>query len=450
MGVHSSQEIVPRCLTSRPRPPTSSRGSPQSAHLDVDRLVIDDEAAFRDAGIRDLAWTAAFSTDEATTAAAQWLVWEASQALGARSASIQGLYEARARGEVHGFTVPAINIRAQTFDMARTVYEAAEAADVGAVILELARSEQTYTFQRPIDYATAVLAGRDRRGLAASGLHPGRPLPVQRQEVRRRSGEDDRGDPARLPAGDRRRLSQHRHRLVHARRPVEAERRRGAARELRPRGGADRADPVARARTASRSASVARSARSGSQNSTVAELRAYLDGYRRELDARAPGAKGHLQGQRPDRHVARWRAAARRRRGRGQARLRGAPRARRGRPLLRAGRRRPARRVDAARRAVPPVPGGRDRRDPPRHRVPERALRAPGLPGRGSTRRSRRGASPTPRTSARPARPISSSSTRRARRRSGRSSASCGSSRRRTRSWPRSVARSRTCSPSSG
>ena len=30
----------------------------------------------------------------------------------------------------------------------------------------------------------------------------------------------------------------------------------------------------------------------GTQNSTVAELRAYLDGYRRELDARAPGATG--------------------------------------------------------------------------------------------------------------------------------------------------------------
>ena len=111
-----------------------------SAHIEGDRLAIDDESAFRGAGIRDLAWTAAFSTDEATTAAAHWVVWEASQVLGARSASIQALYDARARGEVHGFTVPAINLRSQTFDMARTVYEAASAADVGAVILELARS----------------------------------------------------------------------------------------------------------------------------------------------------------------------------------------------------------------------------------------------------------------------------------------------------------------------
>ena len=83
------------------------------------RLVIDDEAAFRSTTIRDLAWTAAFATDEATVEAARWLVWEASQELGARSASIQELYVARARGEVDGFTVPAINLRAQTFDMAR-------------------------------------------------------------------------------------------------------------------------------------------------------------------------------------------------------------------------------------------------------------------------------------------------------------------------------------------
>ena len=167
-----------------------------------------------------------------TTAAAQWLVWEASQALGARSASIQGLYEARARGEVSGFTVPAINLRAQTFDMARTVYETAAAADVGAVILELARSEQTYTFQRPIDYATSVLAGAIAAGWRGPGLHPGRPLPVQRQEVRRRPRGDDRGDPARLPPRGRRRLPQHRHRLLDARRPVAADTRRGAAREL--------------------------------------------------------------------------------------------------------------------------------------------------------------------------------------------------------------------------
>src|SRR6185437_8624804 len=54
-----------------------------AAHLDGGRLVIDDEKAFRDGASRDLAWTAVFAEDDATKAAAQWLVWEASQELGA-------------------------------------------------------------------------------------------------------------------------------------------------------------------------------------------------------------------------------------------------------------------------------------------------------------------------------------------------------------------------------
>ncbi|MCI0345083.1 MAG: aldolase, partial [Chloroflexi bacterium] len=130
-----------------------------AAHVEDDQLVIDDAARFRGEPVRDLAWTATFSQDQAAVDAARWIVWEASQALGARSASIHQLYMARAHDDVAAFTVPAINIRAQTFDMARIVYESAEADDVGAVILELARSEQTYTYQRPIDYATACLAG---------------------------------------------------------------------------------------------------------------------------------------------------------------------------------------------------------------------------------------------------------------------------------------------------
>jgi fructose/tagatose bisphosphate aldolase len=130
-----------------------------AAHLDRGLFVVDDAARFRGEPIRDLAWTATFSADEGAVEAARWIVWAASQALGARSASIHELYMARARGDVGGFTVPAINIRAQTFDMARIVFESAAADDVAAVIIELARSEQTYTYQRPIDYATACLAG---------------------------------------------------------------------------------------------------------------------------------------------------------------------------------------------------------------------------------------------------------------------------------------------------
>ena len=222
----------PRCPTSRPRPPTCWPPSPAAPTSTASGSSSTTRRPSATRGIRDLAWTAAFIDDEATTAAAQWLVWEASQALGARSASIQALYEARARGEVSGFTVPAINLRAQTFDMARTVYEAAAAADVGGGHPR-ARPERADLHVPAPDRLRDLGPGRrDRRRLAGAGLHPGRPLPVQRQEVRRRPRGDDRGDPARLPPGGRRRLPQHRHRFVDAGRPVEAERRRGAAREL--------------------------------------------------------------------------------------------------------------------------------------------------------------------------------------------------------------------------
>src|SRR3972149_6981612 len=101
-------------------------------HLEHDRVVIDDPARLRGEAIRDIAWTAAFGSDEGAVAAAQWLAWGGAQATGARSASIHELYLARARGEVAGFTVPAINIRAQTFDMARVAFETAAARAAGA------------------------------------------------------------------------------------------------------------------------------------------------------------------------------------------------------------------------------------------------------------------------------------------------------------------------------
>jgi fructose/tagatose bisphosphate aldolase len=129
------------------------------ASVDDGRVVIENEATFRSSSIRDLVWTASFSQDEETVEAARWIIWEASQELGSPSASIHELYMARAHGEYSGFTVPAINLRTQVFDMAAAACRAAMEVDSGTVIFELARSEQEYTFQRPGEYITSVLAG---------------------------------------------------------------------------------------------------------------------------------------------------------------------------------------------------------------------------------------------------------------------------------------------------
>jgi fructose/tagatose bisphosphate aldolase len=130
-----------------------------SAHVEDGRLVIDSEAHLRDDGIRAAVWSATFSDQPDVIDVARWLIWEASQQVGAPSASIHELYMARGRGEVHGFTVPACNLRTQVFDMAIAMCRAAEALDAGAMVFELARSEQEYTYQRPGEYITSVLAG---------------------------------------------------------------------------------------------------------------------------------------------------------------------------------------------------------------------------------------------------------------------------------------------------
>ena len=95
---------------------------------------------------------------------ARWLIWEIGQAVGVRPASINDLYMARGRGDVHGFTVPAMNIRGMAYETARAVFRAAIQRDAGAFILEIARSEIAYTDQRPAEYVAVMLAAALREG----------------------------------------------------------------------------------------------------------------------------------------------------------------------------------------------------------------------------------------------------------------------------------------------
>ena len=71
---------------------------------------------------------------------------------------------ARSRDEYSGWSEPAINLRTQVFDMAAAGCRAAQELGAGSPIWELARSEQAYTFQRPGEYITSVLAGAIHAG----------------------------------------------------------------------------------------------------------------------------------------------------------------------------------------------------------------------------------------------------------------------------------------------
>jgi fructose/tagatose bisphosphate aldolase len=132
--------------------------------LDGNDVRILDEAKLKTELIDDLIYTAVFSSDQATQEAARWLIRRAGVALGIISASIQSLYEAMGRGELKGFTVPAINIRGLTYEAAQAVFRAAIKGQVGPVIFEIARSEIDYTLQRPIEYICAVTAAAVKTG----------------------------------------------------------------------------------------------------------------------------------------------------------------------------------------------------------------------------------------------------------------------------------------------
>ncbi|MFO8070655.1 MAG: class II fructose-bisphosphate aldolase [Polyangia bacterium] len=124
---------------------------------------VTDADALRGEPIDRLVRSAVFGDDDVREAA-RWIIWSASQALGCGSASIQGLYDAMGRGEVSGFTVPAINLRGLTYDAARTVFSAAEKLGTGPVIFEIARSEVGYTEQRPAEYVSSVLGAALKEG----------------------------------------------------------------------------------------------------------------------------------------------------------------------------------------------------------------------------------------------------------------------------------------------
>jgi fructose-bisphosphate aldolase, class II len=127
------------------------------------RVAVSREAAVAAPAMDALVRAAVFGEAEERDYA-RWLIWEIGQAVEVRAASIHDLYMARGRGEVHGFTVPAINVRGMTYDTARAIFRTAIRMKAGAFILEIARSEIAYTDQRPSEYVAVILAAALREG----------------------------------------------------------------------------------------------------------------------------------------------------------------------------------------------------------------------------------------------------------------------------------------------
>ena len=260
------------------------------ASIEGGALRVTNEAAMASSQMDALARLAVFG-NESERHAARWAIWELGQAVGVRSWSIHELYLARGKGKCHGFTVPAINVRGRAYDTARAIFRTAIKLNAGAFILEIARSEIAYTEQRPAEYVAVMLAAALREGFRGPVFIQGDHFQVNAKKYA--------GDAAK-EVGDVKHLATE---AVHAgfynididtstlvdlsKSTLDEQQRLNYevgvditrhVRSLQPKGvdislGGEIGEV-------------------GTENSTVPELRAYMDGYNRTLAAQAPGMEG--------------------------------------------------------------------------------------------------------------------------------------------------------------
>jgi fructose/tagatose bisphosphate aldolase len=234
---------------------------------------------------------AAVFGDGVTREYARWLIWELGQAVGVRPASIHDLYLARGKGLVHGFTVPAMNVRGASYDTARSLFRTAIKKKVGAFILEIARSEIAYTDQRPAEYVAVMLAAALREGFRGPVFIQGDHFQVNAKKfavdpVTEVNGVKQLAREA-IAAGFYN-IDVDTSTLVDLSKPSLKEQQRAnyeqgvelalTVRELQPEGV-----------TISIGGEIGEV---GTENSTVEELVTYMDGFNETLARRAPGTEG--------------------------------------------------------------------------------------------------------------------------------------------------------------
>ena len=136
------------------------------ARLEGEVLVVKHEDKLKDKIIDDLVYTSVFTQDVALKNAARWSIRALAQALEIIPASIHELYMGVGREEIGGFTVPAVNLRGMTYDVAREVFKLVLSQEIGTFIFEIAKSEIGYTDQRPSEYTACLLGAAIKEGFS--------------------------------------------------------------------------------------------------------------------------------------------------------------------------------------------------------------------------------------------------------------------------------------------
>ena len=134
------------------------------ATQDNGNLVINNADKLRGDILDKLVLNAAINPSAEMKGLSRFIIKAAALELGIVNSSIQGLYEARGRGEIKGFTVPALNIRGLPYELCRAIFRTAIKTDAGAFIFELAKSEMNYTFQKPQELSAVILAAAIKEG----------------------------------------------------------------------------------------------------------------------------------------------------------------------------------------------------------------------------------------------------------------------------------------------
>ncbi|MAX16879.1 MAG: aldolase [Nitrospina sp.] len=134
------------------------------ATINNGELKIEDPDKLRGDVLDKLIQNAVLNPSAEIKGLSRFFIKSAALELGIVSSSIQGLYDARGRNELQGFTVPALNIRGLPYELCRAIFRTAIKTNAGAFIFELAKSEMSYTFQKPNELSTVILGAAIKEG----------------------------------------------------------------------------------------------------------------------------------------------------------------------------------------------------------------------------------------------------------------------------------------------
>ncbi|MCM8774497.1 MAG: class II fructose-bisphosphate aldolase [Candidatus Omnitrophica bacterium] len=132
------------------------------------KIEVIDKELFREKMVDNIVDTIILSNSIRMKKICHWLVYEVTPTFGLFLSSIQSLYEAKGKDVLPSFTVPAINLRVLTYDIAKAVFRSAKKINAGAFIFEIAKSEIGYTNQRPQEYVSCVLLAGIKEGYSGS------------------------------------------------------------------------------------------------------------------------------------------------------------------------------------------------------------------------------------------------------------------------------------------